>query len=323
MAGTPLDDCLASLDAQTFRNFSVIVVDNGGRVTDAMKAQRHVLVPGRNLGFGAAVNLAASKTEAQWIAVLNDDAVASPQWLEEMSKAISGIANIDSAKLGMLASRIILSGDRDGELDSAGLLFCADGSSKQRGHGGDPAKYPNPEEALFPSGAAGLYRRELWDQTGGYDEAFFLYCEDSDLGLRAQWLGWRCAYVPAAVVYHRYSESAGRVSPLKAYLVERNRLFLAVKNLPATMLWKAPLIAVERYWWHLMLPKGSAAAFREAQGSWRLAWYVLKTHFALLPNLGRLLSQRSSIRRGAKIAPDQFQSQIRRFSISPREVASQ
>ena len=72
----------------------------------------------------------------------------------------------------------------------------------------------------------------MLDEIGLFDESFFLYCEDTDLGLRARWAGWECGYVPGAVVEHRYSHSAGRASPLKAYYVERNRLYTVIKNFP-------------------------------------------------------------------------------------------
>ena len=82
-------------------------------------------------------------------------------------------------------------------LDSAGMLIAADGSSKQRGHGEPPANIRAASDALFPSGSAALYRRKMLDEIGLFDERFFLYCEDTDLGLRARWAGWECAYVPA------------------------------------------------------------------------------------------------------------------------------
>ena len=89
------------------------------------------------------------------------------------------------------------------------MLMAGDGSSKQRGHGRPPEDFPVAEEALFPSGSAALYRRAMLEEIGGFDAAFFLYCEDTDLGLRARWAGWKCLYVPEAVVEHHYSHSAG------------------------------------------------------------------------------------------------------------------
>src|SRR5207302_6137129 len=136
--------------------------------------------------------------------------------------------------VGLCASQVRLLGRE--ELDSAGMLICADGSSKQRGHGRATRQYSQREEVLAPSGSAALYRRAMLDEIGGFDEDFFLYCEDTDLGLRARWAGWKCLYAPQAIVDHAYSSTAGRASSLKAYYVERNRLFLTVKNFPAANL---------------------------------------------------------------------------------------
>jgi GT2 family glycosyltransferase len=131
---------------------------------------------------------------------------------------------------------------------------AGDGSSKQRGHGRPPKFFPVAEEVLFPSGSAALYRRAMLEQIGGFDEDFFLYCEDTDLGLRARWAGWRCLYAPEAVVEHHYSHSAGRASRLKAYYVERNRLFVLAKNFPARMLAAAPFVSLARYLVALAIP---------------------------------------------------------------------
>ena len=131
-----------------------------------------------------------------------------------------------------------------------GMLICRDASSKQRGHGRPPEDFPVTEEALLPSGSAALYRRAMLEEIGGFDGSFFLYCEDTDLGLRARWAGWKCLYVPEAVVEHHYSHSAGRASPLKAYYVERNRLFVLAKNFPLGMLLAAPWVSLARYLWH-------------------------------------------------------------------------
>src|SRR6202158_4532479 len=124
------------------------------------------------------------------------------------------------------------------------MLLCRDGSSKQRGHLESPESSARLQETLLPSGAAGFYRREMLVEIGLFDESFFLYCEDTDLGLRARWAGWECLYVPDAVVEHRYSHSAGKASPLKAYYVERNRLFLLIKNFPLRLLPAASLAAL-------------------------------------------------------------------------------
>ena len=148
-------------------------------------------------------------------------------------------------RIGMFASEVRLAGT--GKLDSAGMLIAC--RWIQQTSVSD--RIWQTRTTLLPSGSAALYRRAMLEEIGLFDESFFLYCEDTDLGLRAQWAGWGCRYVPGAIVEHRYSHSAGRASPLKAYYVERNRLYTIVKNFPARMLWAAPFASVARYFWHV------------------------------------------------------------------------
>jgi GT2 family glycosyltransferase len=321
--GTLLAECLASLERQTRRDFEIVVVDNGseGRVKrQILSNEVRVIENARNAGYGGAVNQAAGTSQARYLAVLNDDTTLDPAWLEHMIAA----ADSDS-RVGMCAPKVILS-DGSG-IDSAGMLLCADGSSKQRGHRLPPHEFIQPEEVLLPSGSAALYNRQMFEELRGFDESFFLYCEDTDLGLRARRAGWKCLYVPQAVVVHRYSSTAGRVSPLKAYYVERNRLFLVWKNYPARMLWRVPGATIARYFWHLVSikeGKGAAAAFHEQGNSpWNMASLVIRAHFALLANAWSLWGQRRRIAREAKITPAEFAQLCRRHSITPRQVAAQ
>jgi GT2 family glycosyltransferase len=321
-ADAVLGECLRSLEAQTFRDFEVIVVDNSGQGLargTAGEFSCKILENRRNAGFGAAVNQGFEASRARFVATLNDDAVAHPGWLGALVRAIE-----TQPEAGMCASQVRLEGEN--LLDSAGMLISADGSSKQRGHRQPPETFPTQQEVLLPSASAALYRRSMLEEIGGFDGSFFLYSEDTDLGLRARWAGWKCIYVPGAVVTHRYSHTAGRASPLKAYLVERNRLFVIVKNFPAPALAKAPLAALARYAWHaasLVGGRGAAAQFRREGGSgWKLVFYVLRSHLALAAHGRRLWKQRREIRRRAKIRPAEFQRLLERHAISPREVAA-
>ena len=319
--GAVLDECLAALARQTFRGFEAIVVDNSGlgRVPETnLPVFVRVLSSPRNLGYGGAINLACRESAAsEFVAALNDDAVPHPAWLAAL------LESADShPRAGMWASCVRLSEDR---LDSAGMLLYPDGAGKQRGHGRPPREFVEAAEVLLPSGSAALYRRSMLEQTGGFDEDFFLYCEDTDLGLRAQWAGWNCRYVPGAIVDHRYSQSAGRASPLKAYYVERNRILVAVKNFPAAMLAAAPLHAARRYGWHLITllsGQGPAGEFRQGGGSpLLLIWFVLRAHLSAAWQLPRLWRERRRVRRTAAIGAAQFIVLARRHAISAHEVS--
>jgi GT2 family glycosyltransferase len=321
-ADARLSECLDALARQTMRDFEVTIVDNSGkglaRARIGARPGTHIIEEPRNVGFGAAINDAFRQSRSPYLATLNDDAVAHPEWLAALVSAIEPRPDV-----GMCASQVRLFGED--ALDSAGMLMCADGSSKQRGHLRPPKHFPVTEEVLFPSGSAAVYRRAMLEQIGLFDGDFFLYCEDTDLGLRARWAGWKCLYVPGAVVEHHYSHSAGRASPLKAYYVERNRLFVLAKNYPARMWTAAPFVALARYGWHLaamMRGRGTAARFRiEGAAAWRLPVYVLRAHAALLWNSGALWRKRRAIRRTARVTPKIYRWLLRTNAITARRVA--
>jgi len=319
-ADRALEECLAALDRQTYSDFEVVVVDNSGRGAAGRYAEgkAKIMESTANLGYGGAINAAGKASGSAYVAVLNDDAVAGPQWLEALAAAMEG-----NPTAGMCASRVRLQGtDR---LDSAGMLLYADGTSKQRGQGEPAAQYDKAEEVLMPSGSAALYRRSMLDEAGWFDDEFFLYCEDTDLGLRAQWGGWKCLYVPEAEVDHRYSYSAGRASPLKAYYVERNRLRVVVKNFPLRMLLLVPPATLLRYLWHGLAAasgRGAAGEFRrQGEGLFPLIWCALRAHAALIGSWSRLWRQRVAIRRVARITATQFAALARRHNITARRVA--
>lgn len=272
-----------------------------------------------NAGFGAAINQGIRASQSEYVAALNDDAEPEAEWLSGMVAAMDRRADA-----GMCASQIRLYGS--GVLDSAGMLIAGDASSKQRGQGRRPEEFDTPGEALFASGCAALYRRKMLDETGLFEERFFLYCEDTDLGLRARWQGWGCEYVPAARVEHHYSMSSGKASAMKAYYVERNRLMVLVRNFPARALWKAPWVSLHRYWWHARAAReghGTAGQFAASGGGGvvRLAWLLAQAHLVVLWQLPRLLRERAAIRRKARISAGDFLRLLEQYSISAKEIA--
>ena len=319
-AGETLAECLHSLTSQIQPAFKVIVVDNSGKglVKKGNFPGIAIIEMQNNVGFGGAINAAIEASDTPYIATLNDDAIARPEWLSSLVTAIES-----DPITGSCASQVRLYGEP--LLDSAGMLICADGSSKQRGHLRPPSAFPTSEIVLMPSASAALYRRAMLEQTGSFDADFFLYCEDSDLGLRAARAGWNCRYVAEAIVEHRYSHSAGRVSPLKAYYVERNRIALAIKNFPLPLLFVSPFVALARYFWHmvsLFRGQGSAGQFHRAgNGGWKLAWFVIMAHWDAAARLPHLWKQRRRIAASARISNQSFTAMLRRFSISPRCVA--
>lgn len=319
LADASLQECIAGLRGQTRQDFEIIVIDNSGEnLTQKLSLDgiRIISMPA-NAGFGSAINRAFEQSSTPFLITLNDDAVPCPGWLA----ALVGAAESER-QVGMCASQVRLDGEA---LDSAGMLIYGDGSSMQRGHGEPAASYASQEEVLLPSASAALYRRAMLDRIGLFDEHFFLYCEDTDLGLRARRAGWRCLYVPRAMVEHRYSHSAGRVSIMKAYYVERNRILVAMKNFPLRMLMVLPLHGTRRYLAHIRAAfagTGKSAQFRsESRGIATLAGIAVKAHLAFFAAALRIVRQRGAIRRSARLSPREFTRLLGLYSTTAGAIA--
>lgn len=242
-----LQECLDSLKIQSFQDFEAIVVDNGSKDGSQQFLKQsfpwvRLVELEENIGF-AGGNLAGYRQcVGSFIVTLNNDTVADSKWLEELVS----IADQD-ARTGMVASRICSYSDRD-RVDSLGMKICLDGMSRGYARGKKFSSLENvPDHILMPSACAALYRRQMVEQVGFFDEAFFAYCEDSDLGLRARMAGWNARLAANAVIYHKYSATAGSFSPFKLYLVERNHFWTVLKNFPPILLLLLPLTTLLRY----------------------------------------------------------------------------
>jgi GT2 family glycosyltransferase len=227
-----LPQSLESLSRQTMSGFRITVVDNGSRdgsVEYVVKQWPDVrlLVLGKNFGFCRAVNLGIRSSPADLIALLNNDAEADPGWLEALYRAAEKYP-----KAGSFASKILMA-ERSQCLESAGDLIKPDASGANRGRGEvDRGQYDQEEEVFSASAAAALYRRALFENIGLFDEAFFAYFEDIDLGFRAQRFGYPCLFVPEARVVHlgKASRPKDRDWHLRQEFV--NTTLCQIKNLP-------------------------------------------------------------------------------------------
>lgn len=223
-------DALASLETQRFRDFEVIVVDNGS--TDGTEARVEERHPGtrfvrfeENRGFAAAVNAGIRAAGGEVIVLMNNDTEADPGWLEALVAALDAYPDV-----GSCASKMLRHDDRT-RIDAAGdkMSLRAD----QIGHlEPDGPWYDEYRYVLSACAGAAAYRRGVFDRAGLFDERFQSYLEDVDLGIRAQLTGFRCLYVPDAVIYHIGSATASRMSEFKLFLLLRNSLFLFFQYMP-------------------------------------------------------------------------------------------
>jgi GT2 family glycosyltransferase len=320
-----LRECLFSLRRQTYRNFHVIVVDNGSidgsleMLEDEFGGFAYLIKNSRNHGFCRAVNQAIRASKSDYVALLNNDAEAQPTWLEEMATAIGRAENI-----GMCASKI-LKHDQPEVIDKVGHLIYLDGQNRGRGTGqADRGQFDQEEETLFPDGCAALYRRAVFDAVGLFDEDFFAYGDDAELGLRARLGGWLAIYSPRAVVYHRHSQTLGAYSPEKIFYVERNRVWLAVKLFPLPILLLNPYYAGLRFFVGMMgsvLRKGPAGSFVREYSILRLLWTILRANLAAMVQVPQMWRKRVEVKRRQKISNEELRRLLFRFRISLKELA--
>jgi len=236
-----LSRCLECLAVQTFKDFEVVLIDNGSsdgcldgdeNQKPALRLQVERL--GENKGFAAANNLGAHLARGKWLALLNSDAFPEPNWLEELIKATRNFP-----KFSFFASRQ-LQANASCLLDGAGDAFHISGLAWRRFAGWPSARFGLDSKEVFgPCAAAALYLREVFLKVGGFDEDFFSYHEDVDLSFRLRLQGFRSLYVPDAIVQHVGSATLGTQSEFALYHWQRNYIWSFVQNMPSALLWKA------------------------------------------------------------------------------------
>ncbi len=236
--GRYLDRCLQALAAQTLRPRQTVLVDNASTDGSTDRAERtfpwlRVIRCPENRGFAAANNLAVARGEpTEWLALLNPDAFPAPDWLAALRQTAR-----DYPRYDVFGSRLLDAADPD-RLDGAGDCYHASGLAWRRGHGGSAAEQGLRVEEIFaPCAAAALYRWRAFVEAGGFDETFFCYMEDVDLGFRLRLLGYRCLYAPAAVVHHVGSGTTGIRSEFATYHGHRNLVWTYFKNMPDPWFW--------------------------------------------------------------------------------------
>lgn len=211
--------------------FETILVDNGS--TDgstALVRERYpgvrLLGAGTNLGFAGGNNAGARLAHGRALVFLNNDTVAAPDWLARLHGAL-----LARPQYALVASRIVVL-DAPDRIDSAGDGYLRAGGAFKRGHGEASAAYDESREVFGACGAAFIIRREVFEELGGFDEAFFMVYEDVDLSYRAQLRGYRCWYEADAIVRHAGSGTLGRLSAAAVFHGQRNLEWTWIRNTP-------------------------------------------------------------------------------------------
>lgn len=320
--------CLVSLLGQEGVRFEIIVVDNGSSDGSADMVREEfgdshtpvrLILNRQNGGFCAANNQGIRAACGEFVALLNNDAEAGPGWLRALERAFEGRPDA-----GMAASKILVYEDPR-RIDKAGHLIYPDGQNRGRGSGAlDEGQYERLEECLWPDGCAAMYRKEMLDRIGGFDEDFFAYGDDAELGLRARIAGWRCLYAPDAVVRHHRGATLGLQSARRLELIERNRVLLAAKLFPWSLLWLNGAFYLVRIVAGILAARrgqGETARFPGLKGKWIMAKALISGDLQALRLLPRILRKRAAIRKLRKLSPAQVRRLILQYRIPLRELA--
>lgn len=292
--------CLDSLQAQTEAH-QTIVVDNGS-VDSSVKIIEEdypdviLIKNSKNRGFAGGVNAGirmAIERDAEYVALLNNDAVADKDWLKNLVKFLDA-----NPKAGIATSKIC-----DGKkthLDSTGDLYTIWGLPYPRGRGEEfSAKYDKDVWVFGASGGASIYRVKMLEQVGLFDEDFFAYYEDVDISFRAQLAGWKIGFVPSAEVYHEISATSSQIKGFATYQT--------LKNLPLLMWKNVPLALMPKVWPRLALAYAGIAGRALSRGQFEP---VLKGWFMSVVLWLKNLFERNRIQRGRKVSVEYINSII-------------
>jgi N-acetylglucosaminyl-diphospho-decaprenol L-rhamnosyltransferase len=295
-----LSMALSSLEKQTTRDFDVWVVDNGS--TDGTVAYLegdwpdvNVLALPENMGFATAGNRGVEASEGEHVAFVNDDMEFEPDWIERLAEELDR-----DPSLGIVTSKVLFHDDRS-VIYQAGHEYYGYGWCATRGaNETDDGQYEERLPTVAGTGAGSMWRRTAFEAVGGFDEEFFMYCEDVDLGLRVMLAGYRGLYVPKPVAYHVGGGKTGKTPEMPRRNFYRNQLVTQVKNIPMPILLRS-------------LPKTILFLHQQYRserngGTPRVA---VDAYVEFVRRLPRTLRQRRQVLRNRRISTDEFRALLR------------
>lgn len=231
-----LKRCLSSLLVQTYEDIEIIFVDNGSRDNSVAYVRKEfpsvrIIANKENFGFAKGNNIGIKEAKGDLIATLNNDTEVVPVWIEELVRVINSGKDV-----GMCASKMLFMKDPK-MINSTGVRISRSGACWDRGMSEkDMGQYESIEDIFGPCAGAAMYKRDMLQEVGLFDEDFCAYMEDVDLAFRGKLAGWKCLYVPKAIVYHVHGGTAGYVTDYTVYHGNRNIIWNCVKNFPTGLL---------------------------------------------------------------------------------------
>ena len=225
-----MEPCFAALRQQKFKEFDILVVDNGSQDGSVEWLKDHE-IPSifleENTGFSGAVNVGIRACETPYVILLNNDTEPYPDYVGELVRCMDRFPEVFSAssKMLQLSNRELM--------DDAGDMYSVLGWAYQRGVGQPASRYSRARQVFAACAGAAIYRREVFEEIGYFDESHFAYLEDIDVGYRAKIFGYKNVYCPTAKVCHVGSGTSGsKYNSFKVRLAARNNVYLNYKNMP-------------------------------------------------------------------------------------------
>ena len=298
-----LGRCLERLREQTVSDMETIVVDSGSEDDSVAFLQSNfpeaqVVALVANRGFAGGMNAGIERARGALVAFLNNDAEVDPSWLEEL------LACLDRHPRAAAATSKLLLADQRNTIDGAGDCLTPSFLPYPRGHGmPDRGQFDEEVEVFSPAGAASLWRRSALEDVGLFDERFFAYYEDVDLGFRARLKGYECWYAPKAVAYHQRGATAGSHTEFTLFHPLKNRWFLILKNAPGRLLLRNAV-------W---LALGEGFLWIRALRA-RKPLVVLRAYREIVRNIREVRAERRTIQRDSRVSPGELKQLLRHRS---------
>jgi GT2 family glycosyltransferase len=301
-----LGRCLDAIAAQTFRDFEVLVLDNAstdGSVEDLTDRwpDFQLVKFDQNLGFAIGNNRGAQIAKGRWLAFLNNDAFPEPGWLAQLVQAAQ-----TQTEFSFFSSRLV-DAEHPNLAQDTGDVYHVSGFAWPRDHNCPvQSTHLQRDEVFSPCAAAALYDRKAFLEMGGFDEQFASHIEDVDIGFRLRLRGYRCLYIPEAVVAHVGSASYGRESDRTVYQVQRNVVWTYLANMPGWLFWKylpAHLFA------NLVF-----LIYYSLRGQWKAVWKA-KWHAAR--SLPALLRKRKQIQDSRRVSSGEIERMLDHSWLGP------
>lgn len=307
-----LKRCLNALADQSVPPHEIILVDNASTddsvdIAASFPGMKLIRSP-VNRGFAGGNNLAfaAASPESEWIALLNPDAFADPAWLKSLLLAVER-----HPEYSAFGSKLVSANDPT-VLDGTGDAYHPSGRVWRSGHGVPVSAVEDLECEIFSScAAASLYRRDALDALGGFDEDYFCYVEDVDLGFRLRLAGHRCLYVPKSIVLHLGSATTGgQDSDFAVYHGHRNLVWTFVKNMPGVLFWLllplhlllnfASLLLFSLRGRYALIARAKYHALLGLPGMWRKRRHIQRNRVATVAQIWHVLDKRWPVKNSCR-----------------------